>query len=1623
LQNKFFILPKTNNIKKLISIPFVLCILFSSAQVPESWLDNFIFSDKPYQELVEEIDSILATQQPANSQGQSGNQPLDSFSKKYGRWQHFWKTRVDSEGSAKTLNDELYKLFSDDTELCTSSRTNFVQWECLGPFNSSGSGDLGANGFSPSPQHNQGRVESIAVNPFDSRDIILGTKNGGYFITQDDDAAWHNTTNDEGISMFGARDVEYHPGIENLVFAATGNENNYGIGIIKSLDGGESWQNTGLTFDVSQILNDAETRKGIYDIEIDPRSNSNRTVAYAFQYSQGGASLLRLAGAIDDSWEEILNIPLYQGGNPDDAKNIQIEISKGNPDEIWVWTLQGLMRCTVGFNDNSANTIVDGPFTYSNLPSGLSISANANPGATSSTYAGEVFSLWTGKIVTATGTQSRSILAEFDHTNLQWNYLFDHTPQLGKRQNFAVNPFDSDIMYADSGNLLCHSANRGQDFILYDLTTEQQDVHDDIRCLEIIETPTPTDPEKYFIYAGTDGGIVRKEDVGTMWSSINWGGLNIGQYYGLDVAEFEEDYILSGAQDNSINLYRNQEWYETPPGLVDNFNCIIDQTNSNIVYQQGNYRFSRMTLQNINQNPTIQGLSGSTPSAELTINNNDNGYFALIAFEFDLDREDNTRIISGWYNVYESLDQGVNWTQINNLTDQNENDPVTALRIAPSNPDFIYYSRSGDNYPHNNNITSLNGGIFRLQKIGQVYLETDISNNLRDIQDIDNSPNIHAGISDIAVDPNNHERIWISFANFKEDAKVWKTENGGITWENADMEGSLPNFPVNAIEYQEGSNDRLYIGTDIGVFYKDNSMSCWEYYGEQTGFRVTDIAINHCNQQLYVTTWGSSIWKAPLLVDDNKSYIEITQDETWDENRVVRGNIKVKTGVTLNIVGASTEIYMPKNGEIVVEPGARLNITDATITNQCGEMWHKIEVQGTKEFWHPQVSAIENNTYPSTDINLAQYQQGVVVLNKATLSHARNAISLGTFDGDQFIGGGGIVLAEESNFIDNRRSAEFLLYKFSNISRFEDCSFITTDEYRAPSREPHHISMWATHDVRIVNCSFENQSSIEIDRSEAGTGIYTIDASYIARAFCDSEDPLTGECNGATTEPSRFVNLNKGIYSTGTGEMRGSLQINTNEFDNVKWGVTLRSTSGAMVVRNTFTSPHISMQNEGQNQPGFGIYLEGLLGFACTDNELSNMWSGILTNSCGILPNELYRNEIDNMFYYGSTGFGYANYLFHTGHHLQFACNKFSNNGLIGDIAVTGEIDVQGTSLIPARNTFVNTNAYTGMAEGWVALNNTTDPNLFIPYHIPDNPEMDPEYTLGVNKVPNATIGIISFNDYCIPEPLGGILQKREASATDPDGSVLAGLYFEFNQLTTGSNSYEEAEFINQIINAHLNKSEYAQIELLLQGVSTNPWRKLQLAEFQRIQEKFIDAETNLTSLINDGDVLQEAKDVALIYLIKTKLEKTDKTWFDISSQDLATISSFALQEGELPASLLARNILELIHGIHVDVRIDKFDFQNSNPIDTSSQVEPTFSIYPNPIVGLLNIDYNLPISIPFTVRIFELLKNTQVYEGEMSGSPFTLDVSNWESGFYSIYITDDIGNPLFRSRTHIKNQ
>ncbi len=116
-------------------------------------------------------------------------------------------------------------------------------------------------------------------------------------------------------------------------------------------------------------------------------------------------------------------------------------------------------------------------------------------------------------------------------------------------------------------------------------------------------------------------------------------------------------------------------------------------------------------------------------------------------------------------------------------------------------------------------------------------------------------------ISYIQVDPNNPYRIWITQNNYDKGNKV--LEYDGNEWKN--ITGNLPNVPVNCITYQENSPDRLYIGTDIGVFYSENNSAYWELFGKGLpNVVVSELEIQYDSQMLIASTYGRGIWQTKI---------------------------------------------------------------------------------------------------------------------------------------------------------------------------------------------------------------------------------------------------------------------------------------------------------------------------------------------------------------------------------------------------------------------------------------------------------------------------------------------------------------------------------------------------------------------------------------------------------------------------------------------------------------------------------------------------------------------------------------------------------------------------------------
>ena len=84
---------------------------------------------------------------------------------------------------------------------------------------------------------------------------------------------------------------------------------------------------------------------------------------------------------------------------------------------------------------------------------------------------------------------------------------------------------------------------------------------------------------------------------------------------------------------------------------------------------------------------------------------------------------------------------------------------------------------------------------------------------------------------------------------------------------------NLPALPVNCIVYQGGANDDLYIGTDVGVYYKDNSMTEWVPYNNGLpNVIIRELEIHYDEGTISAATYGRGVWKSTLNTLPTFSY-------------------------------------------------------------------------------------------------------------------------------------------------------------------------------------------------------------------------------------------------------------------------------------------------------------------------------------------------------------------------------------------------------------------------------------------------------------------------------------------------------------------------------------------------------------------------------------------------------------------------------------------------------------------------------------------------------------------------------------------------------------------------------
>jgi hypothetical protein len=167
---------------------------------------------------------------------------------------------------------------------------------------------------------------------------------------------------------------------------------------------------------------------------------------------------------------------------------------------------------------------------------------------------------------------------------------------------------------------------------------------------------------------------------------------------------------------------------------------------------------------------------------------------------------------------------------------------VSALAVAPGNSNLVVAGTSGGDLVRNQNATIASGNT--------QWTVTRPRDGF---------------VSWITFDPIDPNTVYASYAGFG-GQHVWRSTDAGATW--AALSSNLPDIPVHSIAVDPTRRERLYLGTDLGVFVSLDSGNTWNV--ENTGFAnvITEtvlVAEGQYGPAVYAFTHGRGAWRAELV--------------------------------------------------------------------------------------------------------------------------------------------------------------------------------------------------------------------------------------------------------------------------------------------------------------------------------------------------------------------------------------------------------------------------------------------------------------------------------------------------------------------------------------------------------------------------------------------------------------------------------------------------------------------------------------------------------------------------------------------------------------------------------------
>jgi hypothetical protein len=735
---------------------------------------------------------------------------------------------------------------------------NATSWTAIGPAPIN-------DGQTPGNMPVSGRITGIAADPNDVHTVYIAAAGGGVWKTTnaaDPSGAapvWTPLTDGATVNWGTAQPVEFmgsvtvDPVNSQVIYAGTGEADNsgdsfYGVGILKSADGGQSW--TLLTGDDPvQGITDAFNREAVVKIVVDP---TNDQIVYA---AVSNPSLGNGNGVTGNTgiWKSTdgggtwFNTTVNQTAVDSPSTNVDdftdLVIDPNAPA-----TLFAAVGTPGGSPFNGVYVTQNGGFTWhraGNFPSDGNtgrISLAIAPAGQFTLYAG-VANMPVNGSVTLRGIWKSS--DNFDGLNMQWAQLSNVPNYLGNQGDYdnvlAVDPNNANVVYAGGAaddNSVLRSTDGGGSW---------DDIHNDGDLFQSDTGPHADHHALTFdaggkLLDGNDGGIWMLDNPGDPhWTDYN-GNLQITQFNGIALDPFNPDNVFGGSQDNGAEQFSGGlGWEHQQDGDVGLVRADP--------LQQGT--FYAMQANGDNDGPFLRMTNGDGDWDTKTNNipvgpNNTWADPSRFYTPFAVDPSRTGHVVLGTDRVYQTTDRGDDWTALSTpgqknwapeVRDANGNlisaPVISNLAIAATSAQTIYATTGGTLM-----VTTDGGGSWTAR-------------------------NLPAGaVSGLAVSAGDSQTLYVTVGRFTGGSArhVFKSTDGGQTW--TDISGNLPDSPVNTVlvDDQDGS---LYVGTDTGVYAcSDTAGTYWYRFG--TGLpdaRVSDLQLDTTHQILAAATYGRGVWE------------------------------------------------------------------------------------------------------------------------------------------------------------------------------------------------------------------------------------------------------------------------------------------------------------------------------------------------------------------------------------------------------------------------------------------------------------------------------------------------------------------------------------------------------------------------------------------------------------------------------------------------------------------------------------------------------------------------------------------------------------------------------------------